>query len=342
MAIATNASSLTSSGGYSNSLTVSHTVAGSDRLLLVGIHCRTATADVTGVTYGGVAMTLVGTNENTSVVGMQWYRLIAPAVGTANVVVSLANYRLFSVVIYSLTGVDQTTPIEASDFSIANLDGFGTSLSTNITTLSNNARIVTMVTTKDDASPFTAGGSATILQSGDDPDASLGSEALQILDVPTAGSTAYSITWTTSTNWRGGTLVLKPVAASTYFPSPFKLGLFGSNRATGAQFRPIRIKNPTNGQRICIGNFNREMSLKSITSVVQGTTPSVTFSITQSGTFNAAQSYTCQSGIVCANTTTGVYTSAINYNYIWPNNYVFLTITALSGTVTEFHATLNF
>lgn len=96
MAIATDASSLTSSGGYSNSLTISHTVAGTDRLLPVGVHCRSATADVTGVTYNGVAMTLQGTNENSGVVGMQWYSLVAPATGTHDVVVSLGSYKLFS------------------------------------------------------------------------------------------------------------------------------------------------------------------------------------------------------------------------------------------------------
>jgi hypothetical protein len=213
VAIATNASSLTTSGGYANSLTVSHTVAGSNTLLLVGVHCRSASTDVTGVTYNGVAMTLVGTNENSGVTGVQWYSLVAPAAGANNVVVSLSSYKLFSVLIYSLTGVDQTTPIEASDFSVANLDGYGTGLSTSITTLTNGARIVTLLSTKDDASPFTAGGSATLIASFDDPDPSLGSTAAQYLDVPTAGATAYSLNWTVGTNWRGATLAIKPAAS---------------------------------------------------------------------------------------------------------------------------------
>ena len=218
MAIATDASSLVSSGGFSNSLTTAFTVSGTDRLLLVGVSCATATADVTSVTYNGTAMTLVGTNENTGVVGIQWYRLVAPATGTNNVVVSLGAFRVFSIICYSLTGVDQTTPIEASDFSIANLDGFGTSVSTSITTVSNNARVVTIIATKDDAAGFVAGGSATMVQSGDDPNANLGGSAVQYLDQPTAGATAYSMSWTTSTNWRGGTLALKAAAAAVAIP----------------------------------------------------------------------------------------------------------------------------
>lgn len=239
MAIATDASSLTSSGGYSNSLTISHTVAGADRLLLVGVHCRSATADVTGVTYNGVAMTLQGTNENSGVVGMQWYSLVAPATGTHDVVVSLGSYKLFSVIVYSLTGVDQTTPIEATDFSTLNLDGYGNSVSTAITTLSANARIVTMIATKDDAVAFVAGGTATVLQQADDADGSLGGSALQILDATTAGSTAYSISWTTSTNWRGGTLAVKAKAGGTVYTLTAAQGTYAQT-GVAAALRVIR------------------------------------------------------------------------------------------------------
>lgn len=234
MAIATDASSLTSSGGYSNSLTISHTVAGADRLLLVGVHCRSATADVTGVTWNGSAMTLQGTNENSGVVGMQWYSLVAPATGTHDVVVSLGSYKLFSVVVYSLTGVDQTTPIEATDFSTLNLDGYGNSVSTAITTLSANARIVTLITTKDDAATFVAGGAATVLQQADDADGSLGGTALQILDATTAGSTAYSISWTTSTNWRGGTLAVKAKAGGTVYTLTAAQGTYAQTGVAAA------------------------------------------------------------------------------------------------------------
>ena len=239
MAIATDASSLTSSGGYSNSLTIPHTVAGADRLLLVGVHCRSAVADVTGVTFNGVSMTLEGSNENTGVVGVQWYSLVAPATGTHDVVVSLGGYKLFSVVVYSLTGVDQTTPIEATDFSATNLDGYGPGLSWSITTLTNNARIVTLAATKDDASPFTAGSGATVLQSADDADGSLGSTALQIKDAATAGSNAYALDWTVSTNWRAGTLAIKPKAGATVYTLTAANGTY-SQTGVAAALRALR------------------------------------------------------------------------------------------------------
>ena len=92
MAIAIDASSLTQSAGFTNSVTVSHTCTGTDLILLVGIHCRTDV--VTGVTYNGTAMTFLGKNINSGVVGVQWYYLVGPSTGANNVVVSFSGFVL--------------------------------------------------------------------------------------------------------------------------------------------------------------------------------------------------------------------------------------------------------
>ena len=87
-----NASGNTTSSG--TSATLSHeTLAGSDRLLLVGISWRNSVI-VTSVTYGGVGLTLVGTTNNGSSARMAIYRLLSPNVQTANVQVNFSGSEI--------------------------------------------------------------------------------------------------------------------------------------------------------------------------------------------------------------------------------------------------------
>jgi len=126
---------------YTNgtSLTFSHTCTGSDRILFVMGHDKSNSATIiTGITYGGVAMTQVntlngGAGQNDRAITL-WY-LIAPATGSNNVVVSASesdNLR-FSAVSY--TGASQTGQPEGTDTSTGNSV---TTISTDITTTVNN------------------------------------------------------------------------------------------------------------------------------------------------------------------------------------------------------------
>lgn len=74
----------------STSLTWSHTCAGSDRVLRVGVRSTAATSDnVTGVTYNGVAMTLIQRIQGDTVRrALTLWELVNPDVGTHDVVVS--------------------------------------------------------------------------------------------------------------------------------------------------------------------------------------------------------------------------------------------------------------
>jgi hypothetical protein len=85
MAIAFDAAS----EGYASgtSLTVSHTVTGSAPLLIACVGTNGTNDTVTGVTYNGVAMTQLGTVENTYN-RLYIYGLLAPATGTHDIVVS--------------------------------------------------------------------------------------------------------------------------------------------------------------------------------------------------------------------------------------------------------------
>ena len=99
------------------SLTWSHTCSGSDRILFVGVVGGT-TDTVTGVTYDGVAMTLV----NKCVAGADFYSylfyLIAPSTGAHNVVIS-ASSGLIIGLSSSYTGVSQTGQPDSSSTKIS-------------------------------------------------------------------------------------------------------------------------------------------------------------------------------------------------------------------------------
>jgi hypothetical protein len=97
-------------------LSWSHTCAGTNRLVLVGVALG-KNSDIgmsMSVTYGGTAMTSLGlVHTNNSTGGfVQLWRLIAPAVGAATVAITAAGGTPNSLAggSISLTGVDQITP----------------------------------------------------------------------------------------------------------------------------------------------------------------------------------------------------------------------------------------
>lgn len=127
-----------------NTLTYSHTTGTlTDGVLIVGVGYFLKSASITGITYGGVAMTKRlryddGTRQATAEV---WY-LANPASGANNVVVtkSEATAGLSSVAL-TLSGVDQTTPIEADNGGNVAF-GSHTTHSTTVTTATANAWVV--------------------------------------------------------------------------------------------------------------------------------------------------------------------------------------------------------
>jgi len=108
LAIDDDSSAYASGGG--TSLTWSHTVSGSDRVLFVG--CANRAAQPTGVTYNGDAMTSVFTDDRVGTYFVSGWVLINPDTGTHDIVVSYSGsteerggYGL------SFTGAHQTTAV---------------------------------------------------------------------------------------------------------------------------------------------------------------------------------------------------------------------------------------
>ncbi|MCH7713488.1 MAG: hypothetical protein IIC99_07680 [Chloroflexi bacterium] len=104
---------VSSANGKSSALTWSHTVgAGDDRILVVGVSLK-ANNVVSGVTYGGQALTLVPGSVASHANGDRvelWYK-VAPLTGANNVVVSLPSSVQTVAGATSWTGVHQSTPL---------------------------------------------------------------------------------------------------------------------------------------------------------------------------------------------------------------------------------------
>lgn len=116
-AIARDAYSSTT-GAAVSSLTWSHTVAGSDRILIVAVQVFDDTSQaqrtVSSVTYNGDALTRIDRKDEGNIASELWYR-IAPDTGTNSVVVTLGAANDFSIAgATSFTGVHQTNPINVS------------------------------------------------------------------------------------------------------------------------------------------------------------------------------------------------------------------------------------
>ena len=106
-----------------SSLTWQHTVGtgGSNRILVVGVSWRNSgagTQTVSGVTYNAQALTLIRKDEyfNSASRSTAMYYLKDPPTGSAyDIVVSFSGGDFYKCVggAISLTGVDQTTPVDA-------------------------------------------------------------------------------------------------------------------------------------------------------------------------------------------------------------------------------------
>ena len=110
-------------------LSFSHTPgSGANRLLLVAVSVGNTTADdsdpdpgtVTGVTFGGTAMTQVAAAHSGAAVRTYIYRLVNPSSSAANVVVSIgAKASSVTASATTFTGVHQTTPLGSSSNFVA-------------------------------------------------------------------------------------------------------------------------------------------------------------------------------------------------------------------------------
>ena len=125
----------TTGTGKTSSATIAHPVSsGANRLLLVGATLwPNSLYSVTSVTYNGVPLTKITAVTNSSTIQTELWQLVAPATGTANVVVTLSGSTYLTVGVISFTGVDQSTPYGTP----ATSKGTGTSANITVASASN-------------------------------------------------------------------------------------------------------------------------------------------------------------------------------------------------------------
>jgi hypothetical protein len=141
-------------------LTWSHTVGtGASRLLIVSVSISYSGTTVSGITYGGVSLTSVGSvNAPSSDGRIEIWRLINPTSGTANIALSLASGSSSTVVGggVSFSNVNQTTPLGT----FASASAFN-SATPSVTVTSATGDLVTDVVMWNTTTVLTVGGAQT-------------------------------------------------------------------------------------------------------------------------------------------------------------------------------------
>ena len=124
LAISLSGSVSTGTTSGATSLSFSHTVvSGSNQVLFVSVGIDGAGSPVSSMTYGGLAMTKIGQASGNH--GVEIWRLTAPIVGTANVVMNFIGTTAAVAGATTYDGVNQTTPSGA----LTHASGTGTTAS---------------------------------------------------------------------------------------------------------------------------------------------------------------------------------------------------------------------
>ena len=161
MAIAYDTKNVATTGGGASSLTYAHTCTGSDLILFVYTVNHSHLGTMTGVTYNGVSMTLIASNNASNNKGQCLWYLINPATGTNNIVAS-KNDSSGWIDSYSssYTGVSQTGQPDAY---VVPSEETTTSYARSITTVADNCWITWGMCAGSGAA-LTAGSNTTIVQ----------------------------------------------------------------------------------------------------------------------------------------------------------------------------------
>lgn len=136
MAIAYDNSSYSQASGEATTFSLNHTASGSNLIAFVGVNSNDAT--ITGVTYGGVAMTLVNSVSSLNS-SLKLYCLHGVTAGSSSVVVSssVSTYMRLTVVTYS--GAKQSSTVDNSGTQSST--GGGSEFSQSLTTVADNCYV---------------------------------------------------------------------------------------------------------------------------------------------------------------------------------------------------------
>jgi len=196
-------------GGGGTSVSWTHVVAGSLRLMLIGVSIRTTTVVVNSITAGTKSAVFIRADANSTLIRAELWYVLNPDLGSQTVTVNLSGTSKAAGGSCSYTGVDQSSPFDT------NVDGTGTSTTPNSTisladvnewTFHNIAWQGTATVSSHDSgqthrwSQVTTGGSAATRNTshGDDKAET------------TSGNKTYQITISASSAWVFQIVAFKP------------------------------------------------------------------------------------------------------------------------------------
>ncbi len=206
LAISTNGSATSAQSGGTTNLTWSHTISGgSNRELFVTMAIDAMGASVSGVTYGGVAMTQVGRTSGDHAVEI--WKLANPTVGTANIVISLESNTAIEAGAIAYNGVDTTS----ATGTFAGASGTGTTSIVNVSSQTNDL-VIGVTNWNGTPSDSTNGASQTTIWA-------LTDTAHQSITATEAGAATVTMSSTVSTSaqWELGAV---SIHAATLANSP--------------------------------------------------------------------------------------------------------------------------
>jgi hypothetical protein len=162
----------------------------------------------------------------------------------------------------------------------------------------------------------------------------------------TNGNTILSGTAEPTTEGEDGDFYIRTTTSFFYGPKaggvwPAGVSLVGAPGAPGPMGpKAIAIANPTNSENITMFFTAAALTLSQVRAVVGGSSPSVTYSI-RSGTDRSASGTLNVDGATVTNTTAGADATIANAA-IAANSWVWITTSAISGTVSRMAVSLNF
>lgn len=210
MALAFDATSSGNNGaGSAGPVTWSHTVTGSQPILLVAVDIDRSVGDqtVTGITYNSVALSKVDPTKYAQNAGggttsriELWY-LINPSTGANTISVSLSGSTKMVGIGISYTGVSQTTPLGTIATPVTyGTGGTSSSFSISETTSNSNSWLIAVLTTYGDTISSPSGTQRILNSSG---------IQTAVQDRTTTSPGSYSLSWTVSNSTlQGGAMLM--------------------------------------------------------------------------------------------------------------------------------------
>ncbi len=198
------------------SLTFSHTVvAGNNRALVVTTGHQDDARTVNSVTYGGTTLTKAADRISSDTRATLWY-MLAPPVGTANVVVTISGSESLAAMALNLQGVHQTTPIGTA----ATATGNSTAPLVTATSAAGEWVVGALATPGDSQNASANVGQTSLYNTNTGTG---GSAVRFVTDIkPGAASTAIGWSLTSSKQWAAVAVPFKPAPVYTISGTVFE------------------------------------------------------------------------------------------------------------------------